>query len=418
MKAIRPLVLRTFSFLRFSKRELVRRSPGSIFFGRITSSYGKAASSPRAGVRCFASVTRILIVMLAVSVQLLLARGAVSAPASAEPTPSDRSQPLTKQLPQGTKLSLEDWRKILAGAPQRGGCFNATYPNTAWRQVKCAKAPPVPYPPALGRASQIVGGGSTSDSEGQLSAPNLMHSVWGSFTSVIGATNETGTDPFTGTTDVPNTFSLQLNTNKFPTAACAHASNPAGCQGWQQFVYSNIGRAFIQYWLIGFGPCPFSWNGDGGVNCFKNSAAAYIPVQSITHLDHLLLTGEARSGGMDSIEFQTADFTMSRVSVDDNVLGLAQGWQEAEFNIFGDCCATGATFNDGAKIAIQLKMDNTTLDAPMCNARSWTGETNSLNLVPSSCCPFGGSATTISFSESNVVGATSHCAFGTSVFDP
>ena len=61
---------------------------------------------------------------------------------------------------------------------------------------------------------------------------------------------------------VANTFSLQLNTNFFSNSpTCNGAANPSTCQAWEQFVYSNAGSAFIQYWLIGYNAaCLAGWN--------------------------------------------------------------------------------------------------------------------------------------------------------------
>ena len=66
---------------------------------------------------------------------------------------------------------------------------------------------------------------------------------------------------------------------------------------------------------------------------------------------------------------------------EDNVLSLAQGWHEAEFNIFGDCCLDQAVFNSGSTIVVRTSVDDGTTNAPTCVNQSFTGETNSLDLV-------------------------------------
>jgi len=103
----------------------------------------------------------------------------------------------------------------------------------------------------------------------------------GSFDSVTGVTSETGQVNGIGG-QVPNTFSLQLNTNVFSnTPACNGAANPSQCRGWEQFVYSNAGFAFIQYWLINYATtCPSGWNTFGS-DCWKNGAnVVSVPVSA------------------------------------------------------------------------------------------------------------------------------------------
>jgi hypothetical protein len=65
-------------------------------------------------------------------------------------------------------------------------------------------------------------------------------------------------DSVTGVTATPD-YSLQLNTDFFPTSTCNGSPN-ATCRGWEQFVYESAGTGFIQYWLVHYGPpgtqCP------------------------------------------------------------------------------------------------------------------------------------------------------------------
>src|SRR6185436_20645262 len=101
----------------------------------------------------------------------------------------------------------------------------------------------------------------------------------GSFPTVTNVTSESGPVGNTGPS-LPNTYTLQLNTNFFSSTVCAGSPNP-GCRGWEQFVYENrdtFGRAFIQYWLIEYSkPCPAGqgWTltavaGFPGTSCYKN----------------------------------------------------------------------------------------------------------------------------------------------------
>jgi hypothetical protein len=108
------------------------------------------------------------------------------------------------------------------------------------------------------------------------------------------------------TEGLPNAFSLQLNTNSFNTSICTKP-----CQGWQQFVYSNLGggsvfmqgggSVFMQYWMLSYGTtCPTGWNTYGS-DCWMNSSATGVPVQAIANLAQLSVTGKADSGGTDTV---------------------------------------------------------------------------------------------------------------------
>jgi hypothetical protein len=236
-----------------------------------------------------------------------------------------------------------------------------------------------------------------------------MSSATGSFDSVnVTSENDNGS---------PDTYSLQLNSSFFVSPACSGASSPANCKGWQQFVYSSaLGSAFIEYWLIDYAkPCPAGWT-TAGVSCWKNSSNA-IAVGSwpIAELQQLSLTGSATASGTDTIMMSFPGNTLSAMDQDD-VLGLANGWNKAEFGIFGDGGGSDATFNAGATMAVRTSVTDGTSNAPTCLLESFTSETNNLNLVPP-CCPYGGASPAIVFWLSNNPGATSSCSGGTSIGD-
>jgi len=65
--------------------------------------------------------------------------------------------------------------------------------------------------------------------------PLLISSAVGSFDSVTPAT-VTETGPWGGSPNSANAFTIQINTQFFPTSVCA--GHPS-CQGWQQFIYSQ-----------------------------------------------------------------------------------------------------------------------------------------------------------------------------------
>lgn len=172
-------------------------------------------------------------------------------------------------LDAGAPPSLAEWHKTMIQTPPGPkGCFEVQHPNTAWQEVPCAPAvdlgpmgiPPTHRAPGLSAAGagtavpgfSAVGVGTGAPGPStvgygtgfllSVADPNDTFSwVEGYFPQVGGVTSISsypGDD---------NMYSLQLNTNTFTTAACNGAADPANCSGWQQFIYSNHGYAFMQY---------------------------------------------------------------------------------------------------------------------------------------------------------------------------
>ncbi|MGO9605684.1 MAG: hypothetical protein ACLQAT_20250 [Candidatus Binataceae bacterium] len=320
------------------------------------------------------------------------------------PAPTSQSLPAPLTTTQPLQAQLKAWRASMLRTPKPSkGCFKATYPNTQWQEVPCTTAPQRPYPPARGRRPNIVGNGT--DNSARVSGS--ISSAEGSFDSVTGVTSESG-EVNGKPPQVANTFSLQLNTNFFSTSVCNGVS---GCQGWQQFIFSNAGFVFMQYWLINYisspvNPiCPAQWN-TSGKDCWKNSSTPTVPVQTIANLGQLSVTGNAASGG-DSVVF-SADGTLYSASGEDNVVNLAQGWTDAEFNIVGDCCSSEANFNVGSTIVVRTRVEDGNTNAPSCVDEGFTAETNSTTLA-TTCCATGGTSPAIWFKESDP-GATFSCS--------
>jgi hypothetical protein len=264
------------------------------------------------------------------------------------------------------------WRRAMVNAPlQKDGCFEVTHPSTTWIEVPCTTPPNIPQMPAHGPAPQTVGNGSDVAAQG--SGPITW--AEGSFPIVSGVTSETDS--------TANDYSLQLNSNPFSGAGpCSGAAVPSSCMGWEQFVYAP-GYAFIQYWLLNYSnACPAGWNTYGS-DCWKNSTSgAPMPAEPITALGAMTLTGTA--GSADSIVMSVGDGTLYRMS-QASVLNLNTGWTSAEFNVFGDGNGSGATFNTGSTIAVQVLTDSTgSANGPSCESAGYTGETNNLSILPGS----------------------------------
>jgi hypothetical protein len=326
--------------------------------------------------------------------------------ATAQPAPRNAVRPApthaasSQTAPQLSPLQLQSWRADLEKSPppDKIGCFTAHYPSVTWFEVACVTPPNVPYRPVH---TALTAGGISSVGNGNdyvAGTSNLITSATGSFPQVSGVTDEADGGQ-------ANRYSLQLNTNFFfNTPACNKANNPATCQGWEQFVYSNsTGSAFIQYWLINYATtCPKGWN-TANSDCWKNApkGAAYGP-ESITNLSGEVLTGKA-GASIDTIKISGPGGTAS-ASNNDDVLSLVDFWNNAEFNIVGDCCSSTANFNSGVTIKVNTAVSSGTTAAPGCGIAGTTGETNDTNLVVP-CTVTGGSKPSITFSESNPPGS-------------
>ena len=310
---------------------------------------------------------------------------------------------------------LEGWRKQMRQTPQpHAGCFTSAFPTTQWQEVPCTTPPAHPYPPARGTRPSTVGNGNDVSA----SVTGHISEAIGSFDSVTGVTSETGQVGGAGG-QVLNTFSLQLNTNFFSNSpTCNGAANPSNCRAWEQFVYSNSGSAFVQYWLIDYNAaCPGGWNTSnvpGGNDCWKNAANGLsVPKQVIGNLVNLSVTGQANSGGNDVITMSTGSNVYSAQNPD-NVLFLAQGWQAAEFNLVGDCCGSQANFNSGSALVVRTSVNYGSASPPSCLGQGFTGETNNLNFAAR---PAAAQKTlpAIVFDESTSGAASSACASATGV---
>jgi hypothetical protein len=289
--------------------------------------------------------------------------------------------------------AVAQWREAIAHTNvQSAGCFEASYPSMEWNKIECAEAPDIAFIPRSGRRrGPTVGDGN--DYAAEVSS-GLISKTVGSFPKVTGVKSEEGVDG-------PNSYSLQLNSNFMSNNnACNGSKNKSDCLAWLQYVYaSDYTEAFMQYWLINYDTtCPNGWNSYGG-DCYTNSAAVGVPKEVITKLKTLSISGSAVAGGLDTLIMYVGK-TAYKTTGEDSVVYLATGWQESEFNIFGDGGGSEADFNSGSSITVKVAVTNGTTNAPICASDAGTtGETNNLNL--GSCAGTGGAKPYIKFTESN-----------------
>jgi hypothetical protein len=321
--------------------------------------------------------------------------------------------------PQGTQPAFaqdkDAWRATMSRAPppKAAGCFTSAYPSLEWKEVPCTTPLPRPHPPVRGTRPDNVG----KATDFIANATGTISQATGSFDSVSGVTSVT--DSATGKTD---TFSLQINTNFMDStkiSLCGGAAKPKDCQGWQQFIFDTDGCKddhgkifpciYIQYWLVQYRntsspvTCPDGWAPSDTSNCFESSKAVGVPPQTIAGLANMSLEGTAASGGSDYIVLSVGDPPTLHTAVNpDSIFNLAQNWNQAEFNIFGDCCTHTAIFNSGSTLVVRTSV-NAGISAS-CAEGGFTGETNSLNLVetPVFVSDPPGALSAIVFTESNV----------------
>ena len=300
------------------------------------------------------------------------------------------------------------WRQAMARlAVPAKGCFKASFPRIEWQSSACKTPPQRPYTPKRGPHHDTVGNNTDFSAE----VGSSISWTTGSFDSVSGVTSETGTvfgdNCSNPVSNVVNTFSLQLNTKPFATSLCNGAQN-SGCQGWQQFVYSNTGFAFIQYWLLNYGAnCPSGWKPFSPADCWMNGPnSADVPAQDITDLGSLSLSGFVTTTA-DTVYMTTAAGDVY-VAQEDSVLILSGAWKGAEFVVVGDGCASQANFNAGSTIVVRTAVLDGASAAPSCVEEGFTGETNNLNLVGTSSVR-GGSWPAVVSTQSNVADTPASC---------
>jgi hypothetical protein len=296
---------------------------------------------------------------------------------------------------------LETWGKAIAQKSLPGeGCFIADYPAMMWKAVRCGR-PHVPTPPpARGTLHPVVGHGT--DYEAVVSPAHISSAV-GSFPVTKGVVSEA--DSSTGVADV---YSLQINSQYISGAPiCAHAAVPANCKAWEQFVFDDQGNAsqsslYTQYWLLNYGTtCPKGWElWPNSEDCTRNGNTNYLLFYvAIQNLSKIKLSASATAGGTDKAVLITPSQAYG-VGKSDSVIGLANYWNAAEFNVFGGGGGSDANFNSGTSITVRLTVRDGSTNAPTCKSNAGTtGEGNNLNLHQ--CYSFGGSQTYVRFSESN-----------------
>ncbi|MBE1461564.1 hypothetical protein [Kibdelosporangium phytohabitans] len=187
--------------------------------------------------------------------------------------------------------------------------------------------------------------------------------------------------PSTTSPDIVDAYTLQLNTNPFPTTLCAGKPN---CEGWLQFVFANNGTSgeiYIKYWLRSYGaPCPPGWLARQ-IDCYKKSGAKPTPNMPLNTgtMSKYRLTGKV-SGPEDWIKFEVAGaYEISSPVTRELVIGT--NWQRAEFNVFGLADESTANFNDYAEFHTRVEIVYGGQRRPLCKSFAYSNEANNLSFV-------------------------------------
>jgi hypothetical protein len=279
--------------------------------------------------------------------------------------------------------TLRQWQTSLAGVQTtRGGCYAASYPALAWRPTACRTAPVVPLIPRSVKHAARSGGPAVVGNGSDYSAVvnGTISQATGTFTNVSPNITETGVDHGQGG-QVANAFTLQINSQFFPSPACRSSGNPSGCQGWEQFVYDTDGsNLFMQYWLTNYdATCPSGWWAYHS-DCFTNGPAVSLSGGlTAAQLASVAFGANARAGDQDIATLSVGSRAV-RVSNTDSVLDLAQHWNTTEFGVFGDADGGEANFGANTTLDARTTLLGTSQHAPSCVKEGFTGETNNLTL--------------------------------------
>ena len=299
----------------------------------------------------------------------------------------------------------QEWQKEIAKVPvPKKGCFTAAFPDRQWKEVPCG---------APSKYRNTVGGSIGNDA-GPQATPSLISQAVGSFDSVTPSTiTETGA--WNGNATSANAFTIQMNSQFFNTSLC---NGHTGCQGWQQFIYSQNQCSgpcvFMEYWLINYGSsCPSStWN-QSGTSCWFNSANSSAPAVTAAQLQNTTMTATAQ-GGTDTVVL-TSPGGNATATAADSVLNLAGAWTTVDFIVCGDCCSSQANFSPSATLIQRITVTDGSEKKPVCSTQASTGETNNLSFGPTAPAASGGGPALV-YSESSA-GGSSACGAATSIGD-
>jgi hypothetical protein len=237
-----------------------------------------------------------------------------------------------------------------------------------------------------------------------------------------------GSPVVNATSQSPNAFTLQLNTNRFrdTTIGCPGTNHP-GCSVWLQFVYANNtigsstshpGKLSVQYWLVNTNPThPCSdWAQPTGVSTwagFDQNNACYTQFNAagadagitLANLPQTRLEGTVSSNGQAIAALYVNGTAHAQVQPTNAFLArAAANWSATDFNVLGvypgskatlTGSGTGAPFNNKATIGVRTEVLDPQVNIDCLAAIPQTatsyngsaGETNNLGFIQQSMVP-------------------------------
>ena len=283
----------------------------------------------------------------------------------------------------GLNNQVDQWHSAMLKQPApEVGCYEAEYPSENWGAVACGTPRTDPmretHGPLLRGTVRTVG--NRTDWVVQVNG-GLLSQVTGSFENISGVTSIVNS-----LTQADNDYSLQINSNRFNSPECPQSM--VYCSGWQQAIYSaggiNPGYLMIQYWLLDYNndgtTCPAGWISNRN-NCYRNSSQASVAPVTTADLSEIKLTMTADAGANDHVILRIGNKLHSTSVVSPgSMLSLSQGWNQAEFNIFGNPGAE-TEFNTGSSMDVRLEVNKYSGGTLSCESGGTTAETNSLTLL-------------------------------------
>jgi len=243
----------------------------------------------------------------------------------------------------------------------------------------------------------------------------IVGSAIGSFPSTTGLTSESGGPG--GNCVGANCFSLQLNSQTYPPVSTAYTDFSTNYKAsWVQYVYydngASTGQLWIWYVLIGYsadnaGSCPttlldgYAWQSVGGT-CYGHTTPTGVPPVSASSLSSLVMETYAdyKGSSNDVLTLCVSGSCSYTTSAPDSVLDLAQYWDLAEFNVFGDGGGSNAAFDAGTTVSVAVALtdeSNHALTVDCVYNAYFTGEGSNLYYGP---CGTVGSG--IAFTEATI----------------
>ncbi|BCB84760.1 VWD domain-containing protein [Phytohabitans suffuscus] len=322
------------------------------------------------------------------------------------------------EKPPATQEGLVAWHSRMTQVPRplAPGCLAAAHPDVVWRETGCVAPPSVPMAPKLVPAARRDVGGGIGVVAERPEGAGFISRAYGGFENVNAPQSLRVNSVAPGGAVMPDSYTLQLNTNHLRVEECGGSPTPGLCWGWKQFVFANDGtqsgnpnvklsRLYIEYWLLHYNPdtlqgqtCPPGWAefpDQGEVHCSRKVSASAIPHVSIQKMVNPTFRLEGRTtrtdegADVDSALFNdgAGNFYWTPETQVFKVLEPAPdepepGWTQVEFNVLGYGRGSTAVFNNQASFNVRTTIEDGSPARPKCHDFGFSSEKNNLRFGP------------------------------------